>query len=256
MLLMAKFPLLLSVFVIFSAPVFGQEKEQRKEIPPRDLRFLAVGDTPPFRQEIRDGVRYELDAPPGSLPPRKLELQVEGGKAEQCTLILGRPSARVEVPGIELTAILNEGGQRWHGIRVPEGGDYLSVIWRSPETNSWDQAYSLLVPDGESFEAGQARFINVAPVPIRVLMSGGKPFEIAPGKTETVELKPLTANPTRVVYQSRDGRWRRLWSSALNQNRGERSTVVVYQADGEKPRAPLKLLSIREKVNPPKPKEE
>ena len=32
--------------------------------PARHARFFAVGESPPFRQEIRDGVRYELDPPP------------------------------------------------------------------------------------------------------------------------------------------------------------------------------------------------
>ena len=34
--------------------------------PPRHLRVLAVGESPPYRQEVRDGVRYEMPPPPGS----------------------------------------------------------------------------------------------------------------------------------------------------------------------------------------------
>lgn len=225
----------------------------QEEIPPRDLRFLAVGDAPPFRQEIRNGVRYELDAPPGSLPPRKVELQVEGATGEELSLSLGRPSAKVEVPGMTVSAILSEAGERWHGIRLPEGGDYLSVLWRSPREGDWDKAFSILVPDGDDFQAGEARFINVSPTPIRVQAEGVEPFELAPGKSKEIQLQKLSGNPVRVAYRGERGKWRRLWSSTLTQNRGERSTLVTYRADGEKPRNPVKLLSIREKVNPPQP---
>lgn len=240
----------IALLMSLATPIVAQDRE----IPPRNLRFLAVGDVPPFRQEIRNGVRYELDAPVGSLPPRELELQHEGGKAGAFTLILGRPSSKIELPGIETTVALREGGQLWHAAKLPEGGDFLSVLWRSPRTGKWDKAFSLLVPDGDSFRAGEVRFVNVSPVPIRVQIEGEDPFEVAPGKSSQITLPKLSGNATRVVYRDEGGKWRRLWSSALTQNRGERSTVVVYLADGEQPRSPLKLLSIREKVTPPMPK--
>jgi hypothetical protein len=44
-----------------------------QEAPTASLRLLALGELPPFRQEIRDGVRRELDPPAGSVPPRMLE---------------------------------------------------------------------------------------------------------------------------------------------------------------------------------------
>ena len=56
------------------APKTGDTKSDQSERkrPPRNLRILPVGESPPYRQEIRDGVRYELPPPPGSVPPMEV----------------------------------------------------------------------------------------------------------------------------------------------------------------------------------------
>jgi hypothetical protein len=237
----------------------GLLAQETEELPPRHLRLIAVGETPPFRQEIRDGVRYELDAPAGSLPPGEITFSYEGQESPEeegpapLRLELGGPTSGIELPGAEITLEFLVDGERWHRLRLPEGGDYLAVLWRSSRTGDWTAASSLLVPDGGEFLAGEVRFINVGPVPIGVEIKGVPQFELAPGKTERRELGQTPGTPIRIVYRDGRGQWHRLWSSALTQNVGERNTVLIYRADGEQPRRPLKILSIREKVNPLQP---
>ena len=57
------------------------------------LRVLAVGDPPPFVQEVRDGARREVAPPEGSIPPRSV---TAGG--EPLRIRLGRPSSAVMLP--------------------------------------------------------------------------------------------------------------------------------------------------------------
>ncbi|MCU0751303.1 MAG: hypothetical protein MUF13_17325, partial [Akkermansiaceae bacterium] len=64
----------------------------------RQARFLAIGDSPPYAQEIRDGVRYELEPPADSIPPRQVTTSADGQAASTVELRLGRISGPVKVP--------------------------------------------------------------------------------------------------------------------------------------------------------------
>ena len=75
----------------------GQTQEAAKKEEKRTLRFLPCGDMPPFRQEIRDGVRYELEAEPGSVPPYQIQVPLGEDKMLNTTLTLGSLSERLEL---------------------------------------------------------------------------------------------------------------------------------------------------------------
>lgn len=254
---------LLFVF-LFSLGLLPSSAEEGA-LPPRTVRLLAVGDLPPFRQEIRDGVRYELPPPEGSMPPSRIEISAlnEDGEEVKSENPAGDPkkpglklplndiSSSLSVPGAALTVRLQAEADTWHQVELPEGGDFLIILWRDPEEGNWAKARSRLVPDGAlKFKAGDLRFINVAPVTIGIVIGDQERFELAPGKATLKSLGTSTGTPTEAHYQDRKRGWRRLWSSALVQNRGERSTVIVYRADGEKPRRPLKLIAMRERAVP------
>lgn len=86
---------------------------------PRHVRFLAVGDMPPFRQEIRDGVRYELEAEPGTIPPRQIQIPLDEEKTLNTILSLGAFSPQLTVPaGINTLRMQKNAGEKlvdWHG---------------------------------------------------------------------------------------------------------------------------------------------
>ena len=63
----------------------------------RSLRLLPLGEPPPFRQDVRDGVRYELEPDPGSVPPRQVVLG-EGDTITTIRLNLGRASEPIKLP--------------------------------------------------------------------------------------------------------------------------------------------------------------
>lgn len=236
---------------------------QDEPLPPRTVRILPLGDPPPFRQEIRNGIRYELPPPPGSVPPlrveftaansegaaQKVEYEIDNAEEPGLRLRLNDISTRVTLPGEAMTVVLEVEEANWHRFQLPEGGDFLLVMWRDPEEKTWDKARSRLVPDGVAkFKAGDLRFINVGPVTTRIEIGRQEKFEMAPGKAVLRSMGVSSGTPTTAFYQDSRGGWRRLWSSALVQNRGERSTVAIYRADGEKPRRPLKLIAIRERA--------
>jgi hypothetical protein len=224
---------------------------QDPKAPPRKLRLMAVGDPPPFQQEYRDGVRYEKEAPAGSVPPRQVEISAAAGSGQPVKLALGEPTASIDVPGEATQVNLLAGGQVWHAVNLPEGGDYLAVLLRDPASKKWDKAKSILVPEGTGkFDGGDVRFISLTAAPLRIQFKGSAAFEVPPGKTITKKLGVVSGLETLAQYRDPAQGWKKLWSSALVQNRGERSTVLVYAADGVKPRQPLKLVALRESTAP------
>lgn len=251
------------LFLLASFLGFSFGLSQEKVVAERALRLLAVGDSPPFRQEIRNGIRYELPPSEGSVPPVRVQvgvLDAEGAEQKSeyeldnpdkpgLALRLNGLTARVTVPGAALTIRLMSEGEVWHRIDLPEGGDYLLILWRDPKEGNWGKARSRLVPDGGTqFRAGDLRFINVGPVATKIVIGEQERFELEPGKVMVRSLGISQGTPSEVAYEDPRKGWRRLWSSALVQNRGERSTIVVYLADGEKPRRPLKLIALRERA--------
>lgn len=237
-------------FLLISAGLFAQDTGA----PRRKLRLMAVGDPPPFQQEYRDGVRHEVEAPPGSIPPRQIELSASAGDKKTMKLALGETTPPVEVPGEATRVDLQAGGQVWHAVNLPEGGDYLVILLRDPAAKTWDKARSILVPEGAGkFDEGDIRFISLTAAPLRFQIKGTTAFEVPAGKTITRKLGVATGAETLAQYRDPEKGWKKLWSSALVQNRGERTTVLVYAADGVKPRQPLKLVALREKTAPATP---
>jgi hypothetical protein len=224
---------------------------QAPAAPPRKLRLMAVGDPPPFEQEYRNGVRHEKEAPAGSIPPRQVELSAGAETRGPVKLVLGETTAPIEVPGAATEVSLRVDGEVWHALSLPEGGDYLAILLRDPATKKWDKARSILAAEGSGkFDDGDVRFISLTAAPLRFQMKGSPAFDVSPGKTVTKKLGVTPGIETLAQYRDPGQGWKKLWSSALVQNRGERTTVLVYAADGVKPRQPVKLLALRENTAP------
>jgi hypothetical protein len=225
--------------------------QEEKAMPPRRLRVLAVGDSPPFQQEIRDGVRHEMEVAAGSIPPRSIKVVGEGVKEAELKMTLKRLSNAIVLPGAPVVAVLGAMESPWHRLSVPEGGDLLAVVWRDPKEGKWSKARSLFVKDDASFKAGQVRFVNVCPVEVALVL-GKTRTVIKPGVTVIKDIGVTAGVPVKIAYATpKNGSWRRIYASVLVQNRGERGTVVIYRADGDRPRQPVKLVLLRESVPPP-----
>jgi hypothetical protein len=227
--------------------------EESKPPPARSARFFPVGESPPFRQEIRDGVRYELEPPPNSIPPREV-LPLAGEKPEAAVdLRLGRISVPVKVPsGEALYQLLPAGGKPgdkpWHQFKRPETGDFLVFFWRKPGPAGWSEVSHLVVPDGPlGNPAGTVRIVNLFPQTIQFLW-GPEAIVLKAGAHVSKTIQPGAETPIVVLSSDAAGAAKRYFSTTVTQNPGERGWIVLHRADGEAPRRPLKVLIIREPV--------
>ena len=240
-------PLALTTAVcLFTGSILGAEEEKN---PPRHVRFLPVGDAPPFRQEIRDGVRYELDAPPGSIPPREVVPGFGGGLA----LRLGQLSGAAEVPAGMAAMVLRrkdaaEDAVAWLKLAaLPESGDFLVIVWRNADAKSWNAPRALIVPDGPlGHPAGMVRITNLFPVGIRIMW--GDEALLVPASTFLRNVDAGAGVPLKILVADKAGGMKRYYSGTVTQNRGERGFITIYQADGVAPRRPLKVSMLREPV--------
>lgn len=244
--------LLLFLLMVFgSFAVCAEEETEKTKAPPRQMRLLAVGERPPFRQEIRDGVRYELPPPPGSLPPVELEVSIptEDGKEEESGSLrirLGSISPAIEVPGGEGQVVLrppggDAGTRPWSRFKRPEGGDFVVILWRGAKPGTWDEPTAFVVPT--ELSPGKATLVNVAPGPVAVVYQNER-IALPPARPILRDLlpdKPLGLQ----VGLPKGNRLQRLVARSIEQGRGQHSMVVFYRADGEKPRSPLGIKVVR-----------
>lgn len=243
-------PAFLAVMV---APVWGQEDTDSAK---GWLRILPVGDAPPFIQEVRGGVRQQLAAPEGALPPRELVVPVRKGQKdgeEKLRLHLGRVSQAFLVSSGPL--LLSDGQnaddpEGWTKIKMPKRSAALAVMFRDPSGKSWESVRSIVLPDdATSFPAGRVRFVNASPFLVNVSFQG-KNVVMKPGKV--LVRRPAAGGvikdePLQVVVRDVKGQTKRIFDSAISQSPGERTNVIIHWADGEKPRRPARVLLQRER---------
>jgi len=217
----------------------------------RHVRFMAVGEPPPFRQEVRDGIRYELEPPAGSIPPREVVLGFGGDDSAAVPLRLGRISPSLKVPAGTGPLLLNrreaaEGAEPWLNLVRPESGDFIVLLWRDAKAGTWEKVRSMVLPDDPVRRpAGGVRIVNLSPASVRIVI-GGEKLLLEAGKSFARTLPAGAEQPFEILLPDATGNWKMLHSSVIAQNPGERSLVLVYRADGESPRRPLKVTVQRE----------
>lgn len=241
-------------FLVAGFLVVASVSAEPAAAPTRHARFLAVGEAPPFRQEIRDDVRYELEPPPDSIPPREVVAGFGTETADTITLRLGHITAPVKVPQGEGTLDLRRSGEKpdiapWLSMKRPETGDFLVFLFRNPAKQSWQDAVNLIVPDGP---AGTVRIVNLYPLAVRIVW-GGAAMMLEPGKNVLKSIKPGSEQSFQILVPDQAGVMKRYYSGGVTQNPGERGLVTIYRADGASPRRPVKVSMLREPVIPPAP---
>jgi hypothetical protein len=245
--------LVLTAVIVALCPAFHPAFAEPVAAKARHARFLALGDSPPFRQEIRDGVRYELDPPPGSIPPREVIAGITGNASSPVPLRLGRISPPVPVPPGAGPLQLQQTGDRkdaapWVKLNHPETGDFLVLLWRNPESGAWRDAKSLVVAE---VPAGSARIVNLFPQPVRMLW-GAENILLPAGAAILRPVPDDSPVPLRILTGDASGNMKRYFSGSVSANAGERCLVTTYRADGVNPRRPLKVSILREAVPMPK----
>lgn len=242
-------PRLLALLLVVPAALCAQEPP-----PKHTLRILPLGDPPPFRQEIRDGVRYEVPPPEGTIPPRNILLGPIPKQKDQnpatptdapMRLRLGLISAALEFPTPESRAIdaRTEAGANWLHIPLATGNATLALVWRGGE--NWSKARALAVPDGpEERGKGDCRFINVTAKPMGVTW-GTEKIQLNPGRA-IIRSMPAgaVAAEVRIQYPGADGSLQSCFSGRVEKKAGALQQFIIYAADGENPRTPVKVLPL------------
>ncbi|MCW1925095.1 hypothetical protein OKA05_21215 [Luteolibacter arcticus] len=236
-------------------PLAAQEAEPAK--PPvvagRHVRFLPVGDLPPYRQEIRNGVAYELEPPAGSIPPRQVMVGFGEEKKDAVPLLLGQVTQPLSAPDGEGPMLVRrrddaEDAEPWMKVNRPETGDFLVLLWRDSSKGDWTTTRSLVLPDSaEAAPAGRVRIVNLSPVTVGVVF-GGERVKLEAGKFYQRAVPVGKDTEFQLGAVDRAGDLQRFHSGSIFQNPGERSLVVIYRADGVQPRRPLKAVIHREPV--------
>ncbi|MGC4013480.1 MAG: hypothetical protein QM755_03020 [Luteolibacter sp.] len=255
----------MTLCVLLSCAVGAQEvkdgesdKKPGKDAPkPHQLRFLAVGDPPPFVQEVRDGARYEVPPPEGMIPPRALVIPVEPPPAEKkaepvklpLKLRLGQMSSLVEMalPDNRLVQLNREGGGRWLEFQVPTTTKTATLVLLCRDARTWDKPRALILPDdAEQRKEGSVHFSNLSATPIALAL-GNEKLRIDPGKTVTRIMSPGgPAQPLDIRYPSANGSLLPCLTTQLEGSRGGVRRIIIYTADGAKPRSPVKVFQLEE----------
>lgn len=225
-----------------------------QEVVAPSLRVLAVGDSPPFVQEVRDGARYEVAPPAGSIPPRMVMVPVHSKSADPAQinltplrLRLGQPSPAVmlplaDEPRVELEL---EDGSKWLNVPLQPCGASLALVWRGGR--SWKEARTIVMPDdSQARQEGNVHFANLMAVPMAVVI-GTEKIRLDPGKTFSRRVIPgAAAIPLEIFYPTPAGELNLCHSTSLEASHGNFLRFVIYAADGNKPRRPVKVLQLEE----------
>lgn len=250
--------LLIPALLAVGLPLAAQEETpaEKPAPPPRQVRFLPVGDLPPYRQVIRDGVAYELEPPAGTIPPREVMVGFGEEKTDAVPLLLGRVTEPLAAPAGEGPMLIRRRddaleAEPWLKVNRPESGDFLVLLWRSSAKGTWADARALVLPDSpEAAPAGRVRIVNVSPVPVGVVFSGER-IKLESGKSYLRAVPVGKDTEFQLGAVDAKGELARFHAGAIFQNPGERTLVVIYRADGVQPRRPLKAVVHREPVVTP-----
>lgn len=212
------------------------------------LRVLAVGDPPPFIQEVRDGARWEVAAPAGSIPPRLVTVpQGDDASRSPLRIRLGQSSSPVMLPlpkdgRIELKS---EQGAKWLDLPLYPGAASIALVWRGGR--DWTEARALVMADDSAARLeGSVHFFNLTASPLAVII-GTEKIRLEPGKSFTRQVTPEDGSvPLEILYPTTSGGLKLCHSSSLEASRGNFSRFVIYAADGAKPRMPVKVLHLQE----------
>lgn len=219
------------------------------------LRVLTVGNRAPFIQEVRDGVRHEVDPPEGSLPPRKVSVGIlspeEGAEEADGKLLnlrLGEVSAPARLPAPETPAVALrdvDSGRPWLKQGLSGSGATLLVVWRAGKT--WEKTRSLALDDSPAaVPAGSCRVVNVAPVEMKLIW-GEKRYRLPPGKNVVLR-KPAgpVGTPLVILHPDAAGELKPCLSTTVEADERSRRQWIVFRADRADARQPIQVLPLAE----------
>ncbi len=219
------------------------------------LRVLPLGNRAPFTQQVRDGVRYEVDPPEGSLPPREVAVGVvvpddAKTKPEEklMRLRLGEVSGAIRMPRPEQPVVTlrdQEKDKLWLKQGLAAAKSTMLVVWRSGKT--WEENLSLALDDSpEAVPRGACRVVNVASVEVKMIW-GTQRYRLLPGKSVVLKFPEGAAkSQLDILYTDASGTLRPCLSTTAEADAGNRRQWFVFRADRADARTPIQVLPFSE----------
>jgi hypothetical protein len=204
--------------------------DREKEVP-RHLRFIALGELPPWKEKLVNGIRIGVPPPRWSVPPNSNLLVAEDQSVSfelnlrSFTEILTVPDAG---PQWVVKPVQGEASADWFRCPGPTASLTLGVLSPDPVTKKWDNPKILLLDDdARSFEAGEIRFVNVSDKIVLVKL-GAKHFGIGP---ERILVKPIGVGSHPVLLGYLDGQEQKLiWENQISVPEGQRVQCFFYNS--------------------------
>jgi hypothetical protein len=219
------------------------------------LRLLPLGEPPPFRQEVRDGMRRELDPPAGSVPPRRVEAEspaqaAEGAGTAAFPLVLGSPGPSLTVmPSAGKVRLREPDGRLWLELPCAPGSHTLAVIWRPGK--DWAKAEALALPElGPSHDPRSFRFVNVAPQAVGIVF-GESRYQLRAGTVTLLSLPEKARGVSvTVLFSDPKGALKPCFSGLAEARDGAATQFFVHRADGDSPRRPIAVTQVSGPLRP------
>ena len=239
--------------ILLSLPlsVFAQEASHKH------MRFLPLGDLPPHRETIKNGVRIQFPPAPGTVPPKPTTLAIDPKAGRDVPLRLKEftqwSSIDPTAGGVKLFQGKQIGGKPWISSRFSSKAQSLGVLYPDHQNKNWFNPRMMMVPDDlSSFPPGSVRFVNVSYYPALVRFGNEKADVIAPGKVLLKKLKQGN-HPVLVGYLVPDKNNARevIFQNELMMRPKQRIQAFFYQARGKNPRKAVKFFHRREFYVPP-----
>jgi hypothetical protein len=251
---------------------------QEESIPPKHLRLIPLGEAPELEEGplSPNGIRTFKEPPPGSFIPRPLALQTgETRKPLYFGLLHFTPVITVpgEVARLEIRE--TKTNNVWLSQNAPNHPLTLGVLYRDPETMSWNNPKLIfLKDDAASFPTKNARFVNTTGKPVYFRMgkaalwdahphrhsSDVPPIEtVPPGETVIKALDPgenvvwIGADNEREIKQSGFGpnQYVDYWRNKIFLEEDERLNFFFYKSQMKNPRLPFLMHKKTEKIPRP-----
>ena len=245
------------ILLSLSLSVFAQEASHKH------MRFLPLGDLPPHRETIKNGVRIQFPPAPGSVPPTPTTLAIDHKEGRDVPLRLKEftewSSINPTAGGVKLFQGKQIGGKPWISSRFSSKSQSLGVLYADHQNKNWFNPKMMMVPDDLStFPPESIRFVNVSHCSALVRFGNEKAHVIAPGKVLLKKLKQGN-HPVLVGYlaPSKNNAREMIFQNELMMKPKQRIQAFFYQARGKNPRKAVKFFHRGEfHVPPPKLKKD
>lgn len=237
------------LLTLLFVPMAVSAQNQRKHV-----RFLPLGELPPWKEELVEGVRKQIKAPPGALPPKMLSVPNGDDDFQKKDLVLRQPSGLMtfgeKTSGLKIFKGEQPAGAPWLSSPMPSSVFSLGVLFRDNADMTWNSPKMLmLADDSQAFPAGNIRFVNVSD--LKAIVKVGKKSEIVPpGKTL---IKPLKegVNPVLAGYYDKNGAVVMIFQNSIRLLQNQRVQAFFYKGQGLKPRTAVKFMSFPEPLPRP-----